>query len=228
MITAQGLTKMYHDGTAALTGIDLRVAPGEMAFIVGESGAGKSTLLKLFMGVESATSGRLVVNEMDLGSPGVDVRVLRRGIGAVFQDFRLLRGHSAIHNVAVGLRVIGMRPSDIRQRAQAALTAVGLDARARSDVAQMSWGEQQRVAIARALAREPALILADEPTGNLDRDTAARMIDLFGAARAAGATVLIATHAVDLVDRYGGRVITLSRGRITGDTAPDGGVGQCG
>jgi len=220
VIEARGLSKVYPNGTVALTGLDLTVNTGEMLFIRGPSGAGKTTLLRLLMGVERPSSGSLRLDGVDM--KGVDARALRnlrRKMGVVFQDFRLIKGRTARENVEMGLRVLGITGRQMRQRSGDYLESLGMTPKAGTYVDLLSWGEQQRVVIARALAREPEIVLADEPTGNLDDASSDRVLALLLAARDRGATVLVATHASSMLERPGHRVITLAEGRVVHDSA---------
>lgn len=220
MIEAVGLRKVYPDGTVALRDVDLQVEQGEFVFLVGRSGAGKTTLFKLIIGMEKPSGGRLLVDGVDLGSADpAEIRRLRRTVGMIFQDFRLIKGRIAADNVALGLRMLGLSAAGIRRRASAALADVGLAEKAGTRVEALSWGEQQRVAIARALARDPVLILADEPTGNLDQAMAALVMERLLAANRKGATVVVASHARALVERSGRRVLTLRDGAVLRERA---------
>jgi len=197
-----------------LNGIDLEVGFGEAVGVIGPSGSGKSSMMMVIAGLERPTAGRVVVAGADLASLGEDerTRLRRRVIGIVFQDFHLIQTMTALENVAVPLELAGRR--DAYARARVELSAVGLDHRSAHYPGQLSGGEQQRVALARALVGEPALLLADEPTGNLDRDTGRQVIDLmFELAARRGTTLLLITHDADLVRRCG-RVLRLSAGRI--------------
>ncbi len=226
MIEARGLKKVYPDGTQALRGLDLRVADGEMLFIRGRSGAGKTTLFRLLVGMESPTEGSLGVSGVDMG--GDDHRALwqlRRRMGVIFQDFRLIKGRTARENVEMGMRVLGITGNEMRNRAEEFLERLDLTHRLATPVESLSWGERQRVAAARALCRGPSIVLADEPTGNLDEDLSRRVMDLLHEANARGATVLVATHAADVLARNNHRTITISRGSIVADTPATGGRG---
>ncbi len=197
-----------------LNGIDLEVGSGEAVGVIGPSGSGKSSMMMVIAGLERATAGRVVVAGADVASLSEDerTRLRRRSIGIVFQDFHLIQTMTALENVAVPLELAGRR--DAFERARVELSAVGLDHRSGHYPGQLSGGEQQRVALARALVGEPALLLADEPTGNLDRDTGRQVIDLmFELAARRGTTLLLITHDADLVRRCG-RVLRLSAGRI--------------
>jgi cell division transport system ATP-binding protein len=220
VIEARDLSKVYPNGTAALTGLDLTVNAGEMLFIRGPSGAGKTTLLRLLMGVEQPSSGSLRLGGLDMkGADAHTLRNLRRKMGVVFQDFRLIKGRTARENVEMGLRVLGVTGRQMRQRSGEYLEFLGMASKAGTYVDLLSWGEQQRVVIARALAREPEIVLADEPTGNLDDASSDRVLTLLMAARDRGATVLVATHASRMLERPGHRVIALAEGRVVQDPA---------
>lgn len=201
MIITNEVFLTYADGTTALNHIDLDIKPGELVYITGPSGSGKTSLLKLFMGSELPTSGSLNV----LGCAIIKgntrrIRKMRRRIGPVFQEFRLIKGRTTIENVMLGMRFIGMSPGHIKQEARKALIRVGLEHKMFSKVENLSWGECQRVAIARAVARKPALILADEPTGNLDKDNALNILELLSSFRDENTAVVITTHATHLIE----------------------------
>jgi len=216
MIEANGVCLRYPDGTMALINIDLQIEPGEMVYITGPSGSGKTSLLKLFMGIEYPTMGSLTV----LGQPiskgqDVNIRRLRMMIGPVFQEFRLIKGRSAMENVMLGMRFLGLPPSQLKENASNALIKVGLEHKALSPVENLSWGESQRVAIARAVARKPALILADEPTGNLDKDNALNILELLTSLKDEKTSVIITTHATHLIeDKEDGKLIQVDGGSI--------------
>lgn len=219
MIHARGLRVEYPGGVVALDGVDLEVGPGELVFLTGRSGAGKTTLLRLLLGATAPAAGSLTVMGFDMARATADeLQRVRRRIGIVFQEFRLFRGRSAFDNVAIALRVAGVGGAELRRRTLEALAAVGLAGVAGRRVETLSWGQQQRVAVARALVHGPDLVLADEPTGNLDGETAGAVVDLLAAARRSGATVLIATHDRGVIERAGGRIVQLDGGRIVADT----------
>jgi cell division transport system ATP-binding protein len=210
--------KEYPGESAALTDVSLHVEKGEFVFLTGPSGAGKSTLLKLVFCAEPPTSGQLLVfgrNMTRIRSSSVPY--IRRNIGVVFQDFKLLPDRTVGENVAYPLEVRGLSPSDVRRRVLGMLRLVGLDHKERKFPLTLSGGEQQRVAVARALVNEPALLLADEPTGNLDPDRTLEVMDLLHTANARGTTVVVATHDRSLLDRYKKRVIALDAGRVISD-----------
>ncbi|SDK67410.1 cell division ATP-binding protein FtsE [Natronincola ferrireducens] len=201
MIEAKELCLIYPDGTKALKNINLQVKPGEMVYITGPSGSGKTSLLKLFMGMEYPTEGVLRVLGQPMMKGQVEkIRQLRRSIGPVFQEFKLIKGRTAIENVMLGLRFLDIPPSQLKESASTALRRVGLEHKTFSLVDNLSWGECQRVAIARAVARKPAIILADEPTGNLDMKNALKILELLTSFKDKNTAVIITTHATHLID----------------------------
>ena len=209
MIEFSAVTKRYPGGHEALKSVSLAVADGELLFITGHSGAGKSTLLKLLPVIERVTSGSVVVNGQNVSSMrAAAIPYLRRNIGQVFQDQKLLYDRSVFDNVMLPLAVTGVHPKDATKRARAALDKVGLLAREKANPITLSGGEQQRLAIARAIVNRPAIIIADEPTSNLDTDYAGEIIDLFIAFHQVGVTVMIATHDEDAVRRAAGKTTT--------------------
>ena len=215
MVSFSAVAKRYPGGYQALQEVSFALEPGELAFVTGHSGAGKSTLLKLIPAIERPTSGSVIVNGQNVGAlKRAALPYLRRNIGLVFQDQKLLYDHSVYDNVALPLAFSGLAPKEAARRARAALDKVGLLAREKSNPIQLSGGEQQRLAIARAVVNRPALLIADEPTANLDSDSAARILDIFVAFNQVGVTALIATHDQALVERYGKRVLKLEKGRI--------------
>jgi cell division transport system ATP-binding protein len=215
MIRAMKLAKRYPGGTTALEDFDLEVGRGEFVFITGASGAGKTTLLRLLLRQELPSSGQVLVNGRNVGAlPVSKVPDLRRSIGVVFQDFKLIQRKTALDNVAYVLNVAGLARGEQRRRAFQVLRSVGLHHRLNVLPPALSGGEQQRVAIARAVVNEPTLLLADEPTGNLDPDLAVEIMRLFREINARGTTVVVATHDRDLVRRMQRRVVTLERGRV--------------
>ena len=209
MIEFSAVTKRYPGGHEALKSVSLAVADGELLFITGHSGAGKSTLLKLLPVIERVTSGSVVVNGQNVSSMrAAAIPYLRRNIGQIFQDQKLLYDRSVFDNVMLPLAVTGVHPKDAAKRARAALDKVGLLAREKANPITLSGGEQQRLAIARAIVNRPAIIIADEPTSNLDTDYAGEIIDLFIAFHQVGVTVMIATHDEDAVRRAAGKTTT--------------------
>ena len=221
VVRLEGVSKVYAGGVSALREISLEVARGEFVFIMGPSGAGKTTLLRMMLRQEAPTTGRIEVLGRDVGAlPARRIPELRRSIGVVFQDFKLIRRKSALENVAYVLNVAGLPPSEQRRRAYGALKGVGLHHRIHVLPPALSGGEQQRVAIARAVVNEPLLLLADEPTGNLDPDLAVEIMRLFREINARGTTIVVATHDRELVRRMQRRAIVLEGGRVADAGAP--------
>ncbi len=218
MIRLTNVCKRFSAETSALSGVNIEVKRGEYVFITGSSGAGKTSLLRLLLRQELPSDGKIEVNDFDVGAlPRSRVPELRRSIGVVFQDFKLIRRKTALENVAYVLNVAGLSRSEQRRRAYNALRAVGLHHRLHTLPTVLSGGEQQRVAIARAVVSEPKLLLADEPTGNLDPDLAVEIMRLFREINARGTTVVVATHDRDLIERMQRRTIFLERGRVVDD-----------
>jgi cell division transport system ATP-binding protein len=218
MIQAFHVSKQYDRESVALSDITLHVQKGEFCFLTGPSGAGKTTFLKLVFREELPTSGQILVRGRNVTAiPAGQIPELRRSIGVVFQDFKLLKRKTIIENVAFVLRILSAPRKEQKRRAFAALRAVGLHHKMHAYPLQLSGGEQQRVAIARALINEPMLLLADEPTGNLDPDMAQEIMALFQEVNARGTTVLVATHDREMIQRMGKRVITLDKGRVVGE-----------
>jgi len=215
LVSFSSVAKRYPGGQQALNSVSFALEPGELAFLTGRSGAGKSTLLKLIPAIERPTSGSVVVNGQNVGAlKRAAIPYLRRNIGMVFQDQKLLYDRSVFDNVMLPLAFSGHAPREAARRARAALDKVGLLQRERSNPIQLSGGEQQRLAIARAVVNRPALLIADEPTANLDAESAARILEIFVGFNQVGVTVLIATHDQALVERYGRKVLHLEAGRI--------------
>jgi len=215
MIELSEVVKRYPGGHEALSGVSLRIDQGEMVFVTGHSGAGKSTLLKLVGAIERPTQGGVIVNGQNLGRmPRATLPYFRRNIGLVFQDHKLLYDRSVLDNVLLPLHIQGVTGADALRRVRAALDKVGLLRKERARPITLSGGEQQRLCIARAIVGRPALILADEPTGNLDDTYAREIMDMFVAFNQIKVTLLISTHDQDLITRYGGRVVALSAGRL--------------
>ncbi len=219
MIRFDNVAKRYPTGREGLAGVSLQVEPGELVFVTGHSGAGKSTLLKLIGLLERATRGQVWVNDRNLNRLRArDVPYHRREVGMIFQDHRLLADRTVFDNVALPLVVAGMGHQEIQRRVRAALDKVGLLGKERSQPVTLSGGEQQRVGIARALVSKPPVLLADEPTGNLDPELSREIMELFLQFNQVGVTMLIATHDVDLIRDLGKRIIQLREGRIEHDT----------
>lgn len=218
MIDLKGVSKSYAKGQPAVDNVTLHVDKGEFVFIVGNSGSGKSTLIKLLLKELDATSGQIVVNGKDLGKmKHRKVAKYRRGIGVVFQDFRLLKDRNVFENVAFAQRVIERPTRVIKKRVPEVLTLVGLASKYRSFPKELSGGEQQRVALARALVNRPDLLLADEPTGNLDPNNSFEIMKLLEEINERGTTVLVVTHNREIVNAMKKRVITMKKGVIVSD-----------
>lgn len=218
MIEISRVNKTYETGNKALRDVNITIDDGEFVFIMGRSGSGKSTLLKLLLKEVEPTSGKIVVNDMNLGKmPRRYVPKYRRKLGVVFQDFRLLRDRNVYENVAFAQRVIGVSPRRIKQSVPAMLKMVGLSSKYKSYPQQLSGGEQQRVAIARALINRPEVLLADEPTGNLDSHNAIEIMKLLERINRKGTTVVVVTHSEEIVEQMNKRVITMERGSVVSD-----------
>ncbi|KKS44147.1 MAG: Cell division ATP-binding protein FtsE [candidate division CPR1 bacterium GW2011_GWA2_42_17] len=218
MISFQGITKVYPKGVEALRGVDLEISDGEFLFLVGPSGAGKTTLLKFLIREDLPSSGAIIFKDEDIvGLADHLVPQLRRQIGMVFQDFKLLEKRTVFENVAFALEVLGRNDNDIAQMVPFILQKVGLSEKLDFYPRQLSSGEQQRVAIARALIHEPEVLLADEPTGNLDYENSWQIINLLKQINEWGTTVIMATHDRTIVDSMKKRVVTLERGLIVKD-----------
>ncbi|MCI9447339.1 MAG: cell division ATP-binding protein FtsE [Lachnospiraceae bacterium] len=218
MIKLENVSKSYAAGIPALNDVSLHIETGEFVFVVGDSGSGKSTLIKLLLKELEPTSGSIVINGQRLGNiRHRDVPRFRRNLGVVFQDFRLLKDRNVYENVAFAQRVIGKSAKSMRRKVPAVLSMVGLAAKYKSYPRQISGGEQQRVAIARALVNEPKILLADEPTGNLDSHNAWDIMKLLDEINQRGTTVLVVTHNLDIVKTMKKRVITMKKGVVVSD-----------
>ncbi|HGJ5873722.1 MULTISPECIES: cell division ATP-binding protein FtsE [Arsenophonus] len=217
MIRFEHVSKAYRGGKQALQGIDFHLHPGEMAFLTGHSGAGKSTLLKLICGIERPSTGHIWFGGHDISRlKKREVPFLRRQIGMIFQDHHLLFDRNVYDNVSMPLIIAGASSEDIRRRVSAALDKVGLLNRAKSYPIQLSGGEQQRIGIARAIVNKPSVLLADEPTGNLDDELSEGIMRLFEEFNRVGVTVLVATHDLELIARRHYAILTLNEGRMIG------------
>jgi cell division transport system ATP-binding protein len=216
VIEAQQVSKMYTRGVYALRDLDLTIGKGEFVFLTGPSGAGKSTLLRLLLRQDVPSSGHLIVGGRSLSKMSASqVQTYRRSVGFVFQDFKLIQTRTVYENITFVPRVLGQPVAIQRRKAFQVLKWVGLQHRLNAFPEELSGGEQQRVAVARALINDPALVLADEPTGNLDPDLALEIMNLFREINARGTTVLVATHDRELIRRVGKRTITLAQGHLT-------------
>lgn len=218
MIELKNVTKEYSKGNAALNGVSVKIEQGEFVFIVGDSGSGKSTLIRLIMKELEPTDGTIVVNGQGLNKMRHrHIAKYRRGLGVVFQDFRLLKDRNIYENIAFALRVTETPNRVIKRKVPAALSLVGLAQKYKSFPKELSGGEQQRVAIARAIVNEPAILLADEPTGNLDPTNSWEIMSLLKEANDRGTTVLVVTHNQEIVNEMKERVITMKQGVIVSD-----------
>ena len=219
VIEFKNVSKTYDNGTAALRDVSITINDGEFVFIVGSSGAGKSTFLKIIMREQVADQGSIVVNNYNLNKiKKREIPKFRRTMGIVFQDFRLIPNMTVFDNVAFAMRVIGAKEKEIRKRVPYVLSLVGLTSKARQLPTQLSGGEQQRVALARALVNNAGIIIADEPTGNIDPEMSYEIVDLLNHINNNGTTVVMVTHEHELVRRFNHRVITINQGQVVSDT----------
>ncbi|MGA0002944.1 MAG: cell division ATP-binding protein FtsE [Candidatus Nanopelagicales bacterium] len=219
MINFDNVSKQYkNSNTPALDGINLNIEQGEFVFLVGQSGSGKSSLLRLLLKEEKPSAGTVTVDGINVAKlPNRKVPAFRRTMGIVFQDFRLLPGKTVFDNVAFGMEVIGKSKKEIQQRIPALLDLVGLEEKAHRLPSELSGGEQQRVALARAFVNQPKLLLADEPTGNLDPSTSVGIMKLLDRINRTGTTIVMATHDVAIVDQMRKRIVQMENGRIIRD-----------
>ena len=218
MISFEHVSKRYPGGNQALSDVSFNLSAGEMVFLTGHSGAGKSTLLRLILLLDQATRGQVLVNGTNLSkTPMRQAPLVRQRIGMIFQDHKLLRNKRVFDNVALPLMIAGLRYKDIRRRVRASLEKVGLSGKENSWPSALSGGEQQRVGVARAIVSMPPVLLADEPTGNLDPELSAELFGLFRQLNLLGVTVLIASHDLSLIKRMGDRVLILQNGSLMDD-----------
>ncbi|MDE5994710.1 MAG: cell division ATP-binding protein FtsE [Oscillospiraceae bacterium] len=219
MIEFNNVSKTYDNGTAALKNVSLKINDGEFVFVVGSSGAGKSTFLKIIMREQVPNSGTVVINDYNLNRiKKRDIPKFRRTMGIVFQDFRLIPTMTVYDNVAFAMRVIGAKEREISKRVPYVLSLVGLTSKARQFPNQLSGGEQQRVALSRALVNNAGILIADEPTGNIDPEMSYEIVDLLNHINANGTTIVMVTHEHELVRQFNHRVITIDNGEIVSDT----------
>ncbi len=224
MIDFKNVSKIYDNGTRALHNVNIHIDKGEFVFVVGASGAGKSTFLKLMMREEIPSAGAITIKGYNLNEmKKKNIPYFRRNMGIVFQDFRLIPTMTVYDNVAFAMRVVGAREKEIRKRVPYVIKIVGLSAKARNYPNELSGGEQQRVALARAMANNADIIIADEPTGNVDPQMSLEIVELLTRLNEAGTTVIMVTHAHDLVKRFDKRVITLQGGEVVSDGAIENG-----
>ena len=221
VIEFKNVSKTYENGTHALENVSITIHDGEFVFVVGASGAGKSTFLKIIMREQVANSGTVVINNYNLNTIRKrDIPKFRRTMGIVFQDFRLIQNMTVYDNVAFAMRVIGAKEKEIRKRVPYVLSLVGLTSKARQLPNQLSGGEQQRVALARALVNNAGIIIADEPTGNIDPEMSYEIMELLNHINNNGTTIVMVTHEHDLVRRFNHRVVTIEQGVVVSDTGP--------
>lgn len=219
MIKLEGVSKSYGNGAPALNNLDLDIEDGEFVFMVGASGSGKSTFIKLLLKELDPTEGTIVVNDKNISKMrSRAVAKYRRNVGVVFQDFRLLQDRDVYSNIAFAQRVIGVPGKDIKKNVASVLSLVGLSEKYRSNPNELSGGEQQRVALARALVNKPAILLADEPTGNLDPENSWEIMKLLDKINQQGTTVIVVTHNMEIVERMNKRVITMKKGVKVNDS----------
>ena len=218
MIDFKNVTKVYNNNVLALSNLNVHIDQGEFVFLVGPSGAGKSTFIKMLLKEVNPTAGSVIVAGSDLTKlTRKEIPYYRRKIGVVFQDFRLIQTLNVFENVAFALRVIGASEKDIQKKVPAVLSMVGLSKKRDAFPTELSGGEQQRVSIARAIVNSPSLLIADEPTGNLDPETSLEIMDILSDISRAGTTIVMATHAKDIVDSMKKRVIAIEKGVIARD-----------
>lgn len=222
MIRLDHVSKSYQPGTAALNNVSLHIRPGEFVFIVGQSGSGKSTLIKLLLKELEPTKGKVIINGQDLSRvPRRKIPLFRRKVGCVFQNFRLLPDRNVYENIAFAMKVVETPNKVIKKKIPSVLALVNLAGKYKSLPRELSGGEQQRVAIARALINNPKIILADEPTGNLDAKNAWEIMDLLEQINERGTTVLVVTHNLEFVNKMNKRVITIDKGVVVSDVGGD-------
>jgi cell division transport system ATP-binding protein len=220
LVQFYNVTKIYHNGVKALNDVSLKIDRGEFIFLMGPSGAGKSTLVKMLFREETPTQGQIfVASRSVVRMKRSEIPQLRRNMGVVFQDFKLLENKTVTENIAFAMKVVGTKEKDIGPRTAEVIKMVGLKGKENSFPGQLSGGEQQRVGIARAIVNRPLLLIADEPSGNLDMDTAHEIMDLLYDINRKGTTVVMATHARELVKSAGKRIITLEAGRVLSDVS---------
>lgn len=223
MITLSNVSKTYSTGAVAMDDVSVSIEKGEFVFIVGPSGAGKSTFMKMLLLEESPDKGDLIVNGQNLRElPKKRIPYLRRSMGVIFQDYRLLPDKTVYENVAFAMRIVEASRREMKQNIDKVLGLVGLKHKAKSFPAQLSGGEQQRVAIARAIVNNPVIVIADEPTGNLDPENSWEIMNIFDQINKSGTTIVMATHDKTIVDRMRRRVIALEKGKIVRDEAKGG------
>lgn len=222
MVELVNVSKFYDNETAALDNLSLKIPDGQFVFIVGPSGSGKSTFLKLLTKEEEPTSGKIIINGTDITSMKKrKIPYLRRTMGIVFQDFRVIEKMTVFENVAFAMHVVGARSRDIRKRVPYVLNLVDLGDKARRKVSELSGGEKQRVGLARALVNNPSMIIADEPTGNIDPSLSYELVELLSQINKCGTTVIMVTHDISIVKKFNFRVIEIDEGKMKNDIMPE-------
>ncbi len=217
IINLEQVSKVYPGNITAIQNISLSIDRGELVFLAGPSGAGKSTILKLVAGIETASSGNVIVNGFELSQTKLNQRTfIRQHIGFIFQDHKILYDRDVFDNVRLPLDILGYPESEVKERVMSALKSVGLEHKTKITPLQLSGGEQQRLCIARAVVHQPKILIADEPTANLDRDNALKILELFKTFHQAGVTILISAHDESILNDYGKRIIRLSQGHFNG------------
>lgn len=217
MVTFEQVYKQYPGKITALSNLSFNIDKGELVFLTGHSGAGKSTILKLMAGIETATSGKVIVNNINLTNTKQNHRTfIRQHIGFIFQDHKILFDRTVFNNVRLPLDILGYNETEIKKRVILALESVGLKHKINASVLQLSGGEQQRLCIARAVVHKPQILIADEPTANLDRGNALKILELFKMFHKAGVTIIISAHDESILSDYGKRIIRLNQGQFRG------------
>lgn len=222
MVELVNVSKFYDNETVALDDLSLKIPDGQFVFIVGPSGSGKSTFLKLLTKEEEPSSGKIIINGTEITSMKKrKIPYLRRTMGVVFQDFRVIEKMTVFENVAFAMHVVGARSRDIRKRVPYVLNLVGLGDKARRKVSELSGGEKQRVGLARALVNNPSMIIADEPTGNIDPSLSYELVELLSQINKCGTTIIMVTHDISIVKKFNFRIIEIADGKIKNDIMPE-------
>ena len=223
MIEFRNVVKLYDEDSRALNGLSFTIPDGEFVFVVGASGSGKSTMLKILTKEQEPTSGKVIVNGVNLSTiKKRKIPYYRRGLGVVFQDFRLLEKMTVFENIAFAMHVVGSSSKEIKKRVEYVLGLVELSDKSKRKVSELSGGEKQRVGLARALANNPSILIADEPTGNIDPQMSVEIVNLLSHINKCGTTIIMVTHDISLVNKFPYRVVEISKGRVIRDTEAGG------